>query len=431
VTQRALILFVGLFILFLAVGWTMGAANTSLLLVQSFAFALIALGLNIQWGYGGLFNFGIMGFLMVGGFAVTFVSYPVNGSFWSSEGPFMLARAALAFAAGALLVVGARNGHRIGIRGAWKTALVIVAWSVAYIVYRSQIDPAVKYIEANAGWVGGLGLHPVLGWAFGGLLAAGIAYIVGRICLGLRTDYLAIATIGISEIIRALLKNMDWLTRGTLTVSPVPWPTPIPQDLQAQGISIANSFIIARLGYLAIVIVILALIFFLVQRAYGGPWGRMMRAIRDNHIAAASMGKNVTARQLEIFILGSVMMGIGGAILVSFGQIYDPGSYQPINHTFLIWVMVIVGGAGNNWGAVFGALLIYITWMISDPVSQFLFNSISAQTSEWGWGAIPEIQSRASQMRVLVLGLVITVALRFAPRGLIPEVVKREGERAT
>ena len=83
-------------------------------------------------------------------------------------------------------------------------------------------------------------------------------------------------------------------------------------------------------------------------------------------------------------------------------------------------------GAGNNWGAIFGALLIYITWMISDPVSQTLFNGISRWTSDIGWGAIPDIQSRASQMRVLVLGLVITVALRFAPRGLIPEIVKRE-----
>jgi branched-chain amino acid transport system permease protein len=175
-----------------------------------------------------------------------------------------------------------------------------------------------------------------------------------------------------------------------------------------------------------VVLAVLAGLFFLVQRAYGGPWGRMMRAIRDNHIAAASMGKDVTSRQLEIFILGSVMMGIGGAILVSFGQIYDPGSFQPINHTFLIWVMVIVGGAGNNWGAVFGALLIYLAWMVSDPVAQALFNTISSWSSDRGWGAIPDIQSRASQMRVLVLGLVITVALRFAPRGLIPEVVKRE-----
>lgn len=424
--QRSLFLFAGLFALFVMLGLILGTANITLLLVQAFAYALITLGLNIQWGYGGLFNFGIMGFLMLGGFAVTFVSYPINPLFWGSDGPMLLARAVLAFAAGMLLVVGARNAHRAGIKGRWQVALTILAWVVAYIVYRSQIDPAAQYIEANAGFVGGLGLHPVLGFAFGGLLAAGVAYIIGRICLGLRTDYLAIATIGISEIIRALIKNMDWLTRGTLTVSPVPWPTPLPQDLQAQGVAIAESFTYARLGFLAVVLVIVALALYLVQRAYGGPWGRMMRAIRDNHIAAASMGKNVTARQLEIFILGSVLMGIGGAILVSFAQINDPGSYQPINHTFLVWVMVIVGGAGNNWGALFGALLIYITWMISDPVAQAVFGWISERTSDLGWGAIPEIQSRASQMRVLVLGLVITIALRFAPRGIIPEVVRRQ-----
>lgn len=427
IARRSLVMFAGLFVLFTIIGWFLGAANISLLLVQSFAYALIALGLNIQWGYGGLFNFGIMGMLMLGGAAVTFISYPINAQFWGSEGPLMLGKALMAFLAGFLLVWGALHADRVGIKGRWKTALTVLAWIVAYIVYRSQIDPAAAYIEtAGGGWVGGLGLHPVLGWLFGGVLAAGVAYVVGKICLGLRTDYLAIATIGISEIIRALLKNMDWLTRGTLTVSPIPWPTPIPQDLQAQGVSISDSFIYARLGFLGLVIVILAIAFFLVQRAYGGPWGRMMRAIRDNHIAAGSMGKNVTRRQLEIFVLGSVLMGIGGAMLVSFQQIYDPGSYQPINHTFLIWVMVIVGGAGNNWGAVFGALLIYITWMISDPVSQWLFTNISNWSTDMGWGAIPEIQSRASQMRVFVLGVVITIALRYAPRGLIPEVVKRE-----
>ena len=424
--RRTLLLFVALFALFAVVGWLLGAASISLLLVQSFAYALIALGLNIQWGYGGLFNFGIMGMLMIGGAAVTFISYPVNAQFWGSDGPLMLGKALLAFAFGFALVYGARQLHRVGITGKLKTALVILAWVISYCVYRSQIDPAAAYIEANAGWIGGLGLHPIIGWLFGGVLAAGVAYIVGRICLGLRTDYLAIATIGISEIIRALLKNMDWLTRGTLTVSPIAWPVPGPQDLQAQGVPIADSFLLARLGFLALVVVILALAFFLIQRAYGGPWGRMMRAIRDNFIAAGSMGKNVKSRQLQIFVLGSVLMGIGGGILVSFQQIYDPGSYQPINHTFLIWVMVIVGGAGNNWGAVFGALLIYLTWMISDPISQWLFNGISDWSTHIGWGAIPEIQSRASQMRVFVLGVVITIALRYAPRGLIPEMVRRE-----
>jgi branched-chain amino acid transport system permease protein len=267
-TQRSVALFAGLFVLFAVIGFFLGAANITLLLVQSFAFALIALGLNIQWGYGGLFNFGIMGMMMLGGAAVSFVSYPINAAFWGSEGPMMLGKALLAFLAGGVLVWAAHHAERFGIRGRWKTVVTIIAWMVAYGIYRSQIDPAAAYIEsAGGGWVGGLGLHPVLGWIFGGVLAAGVAYLVGKISLGLRTDYLAIATIGISEIIRALLKNMDWLTRGTLTVSPVPWPTPLPQDLQAQGVSIADSFIYARLGFLALVLVILVLAFFLVQRA--------------------------------------------------------------------------------------------------------------------------------------------------------------------
>ena len=428
--QRSLTLFGGLFVLILVVGWVMGLPFTSSRLVEAAAYALIALGLNIPWGYGGLFNFGIMGFLMVGGFAVTFISAPVNPVFWGSDGPMMLGRALLAFGAGALLVLGARQSGRIGIRGGWKTAVTVLAWFVAYCLYRSQLDPAAAYIEGLGGrdaWVGGLGGHPVLGWLFGGVLAAGIAFVVGKICLGLRTDYLAIATIGISEIIRALIKNMDWLTRGTLTVSPIPWPTPLPQDYQASGVDIAASLIAARAGYLVLALIILALIMWLISRAYSGPWGRMMRAIRDNHIAASSMGKNVTARQLEIFVFGSVLMGIGGAMLVSFVQIFDPSSYQPIHHTFLVWVMVIVGGAGNNWGALFGAVLLWLIWVVSEPLSKAVFEFVSMWSTNFGWGAIPEIDARSAQMRVFVLGLVITIALRFAPRGLIPEVVKREG----
>jgi branched-chain amino acid transport system permease protein len=426
--RRSLTLFAGLFVLILVIGWAVGLPFTSSRLVEAAAYSLIALGLNIQWGYGGLFNFGIMGFLMVGGFAVTFISFPVNPQFWGSDGPWMLGRALIAFAVAALLVIGARQSHRIGVGGRTKTVLTVLAWFVGYCIYRSQIDPAAAYIETTGGgFVGGLGGHPVLGWLFGGVLAAAIAYLVGKIALGLRTDYLAIATIGISEIIRALIKNMDWLTRGTLTVSPIPWPTALPQQYQASGSDQFSSLLLARGGFLLLALVVVAIAVFLISRAYAGPWGRMMRAIRDNHIAASSMGKNVTARQLEIFVFGSVLMGIGGAMLVSFTQIFDPSSYQPINHTFLIWVMIIVGGAGNNWGAIFGAVLIWLIWVVSEPVARAIFELVSYWSTNIGWGAIPEIESRSAQMRVFVLGLVITIALRFAPKGLIPEAVRREG----
>lgn len=425
--RRTVFLYMALLALIVGVGLVMGAPFTVRLCVEASAFALIALGLNIQWGYGGLFNFGLMGFLMVGGFAATIVSVPLNMDFWNSDGPVMLLKVLVAAGIGTLLIMGANRLHRYGFSQRLQRVAQVVAWIAAYLIYRSQIDPAAEYIEKEAGFVGGLGLPVVFGWMFGGILAAAVAYIVGKVSLGLRTDYLAIATIGISEIIRALIKNMDWLTRGTLTVSPVPWPVPLPQQYQAWGVDTLMSFVYARAGFLVLVLVVLGIALFLIQRAYGGPWGRMMRAIRDNHIAAGSMGKDVKSRQLEIFIFGAVLMGIGGAILTTFAQIFDPGGYQPINHTFVIWVMLIVGGAGNNFGAMFGGMFIYVIWVLSEPVSASLFTNLSAMFEQWGWGAIPEIESRSLQMRVFVLGLVITLALRYAPKGLIPEVVRKEG----
>jgi branched-chain amino acid transport system permease protein len=421
---RAIGLYAALVVLILAISVGTGAPYTVRLLAEAMAYALIALGLNIQWGYGGLFNFGIMGFMMVGGAAVTFVSYPINGTFWHSDGPNLLLRALIAALIGAILVIGARQSGRIGVKGGWRVLLSVIAWFIAYLLFRSQMDPAASYIVQHAGFIGGLGLNPILGWVFGGVVVAGIAWIVGRICLGLRTDYLAIATIGISEIIRALIKNLQWLTRGTLTVSPIRWPVPLPQDYQAAGIDTQTALIYARGGFFLLGAVVVAIVMLLLIRAYGGPWGRMMRAIRDNYIAADSMGKNVTKRQLEIFVFGSVLMGIGGAMLVSFAQIFDPTSYQPINHTFLIWVMVIVGGAGNNWGALFGAIFIYIVWLMSEPLAQLLMGWASTGSSHLGWGEIPDVESRSLQMRVFVLGLVISIALRYAPRGLIPEAAQ-------
>ncbi|RYE07702.1 MAG: branched-chain amino acid ABC transporter permease [Hyphomicrobiales bacterium] len=420
---RAPILSVLVALMVVVLNLWMGTPFTVRLLAEATAYGLIALGLNIQFGYGGLFNFGVMGFVMLGGFASVFISFPRNEAFWVSDGPMLLGRALVAFLAGVLLVWGAR---KLPLTGLVRNVAIVLAWIVAYIAYRTQIDPAAAYIEATTGWVGGLGLYPVLGWLFGGLLAGVVAFFVGKIALGLRTDYLAIATIGISEIIRALIKNMDWLTRGTQTVSPVPWPTPLPQQLQAWGYTITDSFIYGRLAFLAMSGALLVIAFFLVHRAYRGPWGRMMRAIRDNFIASGSMGKNVKSRQVEIFVFGSALMGIGGAILVSFNQILDPSGYQPINHTFLIWVMVILGGAGNNLGVLLGALMIYIVFIVSDPVAQFVLLNLSGFTEQIGWGAIPEIDSRSLQMRVFVVGLVIWLTLRFAPRGLLPEVVRRD-----
>lgn len=417
------LLFAALGLIILAVFVYQGPATAIQLLVSAVIYALITLGLNVHWGYGGQFNFAVMGFVMLGGYAVVLTSYPINPDFWNSAGPALLGRAILAAIIGAAVIIAAHNAHRIGIRGKLKAVVVVLAWFAAYIGYRTQIDPATTLIEAEAGFVGGLGLPVELAWIVGGLLAGGVAYLIGIVCLGLRSDYLAIATIGIAEIIRAFLKNMDWLTRGTLTVSPLPWPVPTALDT---GISDTNlALIVSRSLFLAVTIAVTAIIFLLLQRAYRGAWGRMMRAIRDNYIAAESMGKNVKARQVELFVLGAVLIGIGGALMTTYVQIYDPGGYQPINYTFIAWVMVIVGGAGNNLGALFGGVLIIIAWNMASPLSLLAFRWLDTGIQAFGLPGIPDVDSRALQMRVFILGLVIVLALRYAPKGLIPERIRR------
>lgn len=426
-TRRVLIAYLALAILIVVIGMTRGVSTALLLTAISSIYALVALGLNIQFGYGGLFNLAIMGLLMIGGMTVSSISMPINYAFWTSDGPMMLGRVIIAAIAGVLLVIGARNLWRLGIPRGVVTWLTVLAWFVGYVIYRMQIDPAAQYIETQVqgGWVGGLGLPVWAGYAVAGALAGLAAWIIGKISLGLRSDYLAIATIGMSEIIRAFVKNMDWLTRGTLTVTPIPWPVPLPGSYIDRGFDIQTSFIYGQGAFVLVTLAVLGVAVFLVERAYAGPWGRMMRAVRDNHVAASSMGKDVKARQIEIFVFGAVLMGIGGAMLSSFNQLFDPGGYIPINHTFLIWVMVIVGGMGNSYGAVLGGFLVYLMWAMSEPVSAAIFAQVSRGTVALGWGPIPEIDARAAQMRVFVLGLVIWLSLRFAPKGLLPEVIRR------
>jgi branched-chain amino acid transport system permease protein len=410
---REAILFAGLAVIIaLVFGW-MGTAYATRMLVEASCYAIIALGLTIQWGYAGLFNVGVMGFIAAAAFVTVLVSYPVNGAFWATDAPGMLAKAALFLAIGAAITYGASQTHRLGVPKQYRTLLALVAAAVTYLTVQGVLDPAAGLIEREARWVGGLGLPVWLGWLLGGIVAGGLGWAVGRVTLGLRADYMAIATLGIAEIVKAFLKNADWLTRGTLTVSPLPWPVPTPGQL---------GFVMSRAAYLSVTAVTIVVIYILLERAWASPWGRMMRAIRDNEVSAAAMGKDVNRRRLEMFVVGNFIIGIGGAALITFTSIFDPAAFAPLNHTFLIWVMVILGGAGNNLGTIFGALLVYVIWTMSEPATLFLFQ----QAAYWGdrlfdWHAPGDLHTRALQMRVFIIGLTITLVLRFAPKGLLPE----------
>jgi branched-chain amino acid transport system permease protein len=147
----------------------------------------------------------------------------------------------------------------------------------------------------------------------------------------------------------------------------------------------------------------------------------MMRAIRDNETAAAAMGKNVTSRHLQVFILGSAVVGVAGAMLTTLDGQFNPPTYQPLRFTFLIWVMVIIGGSGNNWGAVLGGFIIWFFWIEAEPIGLWLMTAITSGMAADHWLRLHLIES-AAHMRLLTMGLVLLLVLRFAPRGLIPEV---------
>ncbi|WNL38803.1 branched-chain amino acid ABC transporter permease [Halomonas sp. PAMB 3264] len=415
---REVVLFAALLVAVLGVYALMGAAYSTRMLVEAACYAILALGLTIQWGYAGQFNAGVMGFVALGGFSAMLFSVPVNDAFWGTELPFELGRVLLYGIAAVLLVVGVSRLDRFGMPKRLRTVVTVVVAVVLYLTVISMLREVTGEIQARAGFVGGFGLPPWTGWIVGGALAGGVGYFIGHICLGLRSDYLAIATLGIAEIIKAFLKNSDWLTRGTATVSPLPWPTPGPAEL---------GFTLSRAIYLSLTAVIIAAIFFLLHRAYHAPWGRMIRAIRDNEVSAAAMGKDINKRRLEIFVLGCILMGLGGGVLGTFNSLFDPQGYLPLNHTFLVLVMVILGGPGNNLGTIFGAVAVYIIWIMSEPLALYVMELVTSIGEGAGWEMPSNLDSRALQARVLVIGMLITIVLRFAPKGLLPENIKTHG----
>lgn len=431
---RAPILFAVIVALFVAEGTLpsamfTGSWNTALsILNMGLIGAITALGVNMIWGYAGLFQAGVVGFLALGAVAPVLIATPPVPGAWEAGIPRLVG--ALIFAAVVIALAARLRASRVRGKG-WLVALLLAG---GFFGFRAIFDPAVMAIEANnaasAGNIGGLGLPVLLSWPVGALLAGAAAWGVGKVALGLRSDYLAIATLGIGEIIVAVLKNEDWLARGVKNMSGIPRPVPYEVDLQSNpdfvaaashwGMSAAEaSGIWVKLGYAALFTAVLLAVILLAELALNAPWGRMMRAIRDNEVAAEAMGKNVTARHLQIFVLGSAVIGLAGAMMVTFDGLLVPTSFNPLRYTFLILVMVVVGGSGNNWGTVLGALLIWFLWI---KVEVWGPQAMHALTSAMPDGAVRDhLLEAASHMRFIAMGTVLLLVLRFAPRGLVPE----------
>jgi len=416
--------------------------NTALFILNmGLVSAIMALGVNLQWGFAGLFNVGIMGFVALGGLAAVLISMPPTTDAWAAGG----LRVILGLSLGAATVTAAILTQMHMAAGRARTLITIAILIGGLFIFRAVFDGGVAAVEAvdaaGTGYLGGLnfgganykdwGFMTLISWPVGGLLAAGVAWLIGKTALGLRSDYLAIATLGISEIIIAVMKNEDWLSRGVKNVIGLPRPVPYEIDLQesagfvertaALGLDpVTSSSIVVKLGYAGLFSIVLVIVLILAQLALASPWGRMMRAIRDNEDAAEAMGKNVTARHLQIFILGSAICGVAGAMMTTLDSQLTPSSYQPLRFTFLVWVMVIVGGSGNNFGSVLGGFLIFFLWVQVEPMGAILMQIMTSGMAEDNVLRLHLLESVA-HMRLLTMGLILILVLRFAPKGLIPE----------
>ena len=410
--------------------WPMALAILNLCLIS----AVMTMGANIQWGYAGLINFGIMGFTALGGLAAVLVSVPPVREAWQIGGFSMIL--SLFIVIGIIFSIKfilkkfpKSNKRNLGI-----IAVVIVG----FIVVRIFFGPAVESIEAvnpaTTGFLGGLGLPIIFSWIVGAFFAAAVAYVIGKITLGLRADYLAIATLLISEIIIAIVKHEDWLARGVKNVIGLKRPVPYEVNLQSTDwfINLAEkldlrvieaSSVFVKLCYTGLFSIVVILVLILCQKALYSPWGRMMRAIRDNEEAANAMGKNVVKQHLQIFILGSAVVGIAGAMLTTYDGLFTPGSYQPLRFTFLIWVMVIVGGSGNNFGAILGGFAVWFVWIEAAPISLYLINIFAGGLEETNAFKKHLIES-IPYFRYLMMGTGLLLIMRYRPKGILPEKIR-------
>ena len=416
--------------------------------------AVMTMGANIQWGYAGLINFGIMGYTALGGLAVVLVSVAPVPEAWGAGGINMLACLGLII----LMILSVRyilkNIQKSNKRNYYVAGVIIIGLILIKIISGPAIEQIEAVDPAKTGFLGGLGMPVLFSWIVGGLFAAGLAFIVGKVALGLRADYLAIATLLIAEIVVSIIKHEDWLARGVKNVIGLKRPAPYEIDLQTSSwfINLVEKFhskklelvsslterqdllnqlvidassVYVKLCFAGLFLIVVIILLIITQKALYSPWGRMMRAIRDNEEAASAMGKNVVKQHLFIFILGSAIVGIAGAMMVTNDGLFTPGSYRPMRYTFVIWVMVIVGGTGNNFGAILGGFVVWFLWVEAAPIALFFINLFTAHLPETNEIKVHLINS-APYFRFLLVGIGLLFIMRFRPQGLIPEKIIKQ-----
>ena len=441
--MMGLIILVGIF-----QSWNVALSIFNMCLIS----AVMTMGANIQWGYAGLINFGLMGYAALGGLAAVLISVDPVQEAWAVGGFNIIVCLGFVFLMIFSIRLVLKKFKKSKIRTYGIAGIIIIGIIIIRITSESSIEAIEAVNPATTGFLGGLGLPIVLSWIVGAFFAAGLAFIVGKVALGLRADYLAIATLLISEIVIAIIKHEDWLARGVKNVIGLDRPVPYEVNLQTtewfinlvakfnsgklelisnitdkqaalNQLVIEGSSVFVKLCYSGLFLIVVIALLIVTQKALYSPWGRMMRAIRDNEEAANAMGKNVVKQHLLIFILGSAIVGIAGAMLVTQDGLFTPGSYRPMRYTFLIWVMVIVGGSGNNFGAILGGFAVWFLWIEAAPIALFLINLSTSALPETHELKVHLIES-VPYFRYLMMGMGLLLIMRYRPKGILPEKIE-------
>ena len=295
-------------------------------LTLALTYAVMCLGLNVQWGQTGLFNVGVAGFVAIGAYVSALLTTP-----------------------------------------------------------------------DDVNRLGGFDLPMPLGW-IGGTVAAGlVSALVGALTVRLRSDYLAIATFGAAVVVQLAALNLESITGGPFGIGFIPRPFG----------SLAGNALLFGLINLGIVAAVTLGVYLALEHLLRSPWGRVLRAIREDEQAALALGKNAFAFRLQAFAIGGGLMGLAGAMQAHFIGFIAPENYVPML-TFQVWAMLIVGGSGNNRGAILGAVLVWAVWAASAAL-------ISAIVP-------PEHQARAAALQIVMIGLAICAVLLLRPKGLLGEV---------